>query len=76
MYLVGRKFHLDRRFAVEVDGYDVNAGICKEVSIETDACFDVISINVNGRNVYEYEIFTRQDTPQFFLGESKDHKSV
>ena len=33
IYLVGRKLHLHRLFAVKVDGSDVYPGICKEVII-------------------------------------------
>ena len=42
IYLVGRKCHLHGRFAVKVDGNDVNPGICKEVFIYTDSWVDVI----------------------------------
>ena len=41
IYLVGRKCHLHGRFAVKVDGNDVNPGICKEVFIYTDSWVDV-----------------------------------
>ena len=37
IYLVGRKCHLHGRFAVKVDGNDVNPGICKEVFIYIDS---------------------------------------
>ena len=36
-------------FAVKVDGSDVIAGICKEVSIYTDSRYDINSVNFNSQ---------------------------
>ena len=63
-------------FAVKVDGSDVIAGICKEVFIYTDSRYDITSVNLNSKKVYEDQIFGRQDILQFFSGESKDYKYV
>ena len=46
---------------VEVEGSDVNPGIWKEIFILTDSWVDVSSVNFNSKNVYEDEIFSRQD---------------
>ena len=63
-------------FAVKVDGSDVIAGICVYENLFTDSRYDVTSVNFNSKNVYEDEIFGRQDILKFFSGESKDYKYV
>ena len=59
---------------IKVDGSDVIAGICKEIFISRDPCYDITSINFNSEKVHEDDIFVRQDILQFFSGESKDYK--
>ena len=52
-------------FAVKVDGRDVNQGICLYENLFTDTLVDVTSVNFNSKNVYEDEIFGRQDITMF-----------
>ena len=44
------------------------------LSYETDSWVDVTSVNFNSKNVYEDEVFVRQDILQFFSEVSKDYK--
>ena len=81
MLVVGKRIR--KRLPIDMPILDINLNETKIEQVPNYKllgvnirCFDVISINFNGRKVYEDEIFARQDTSQFFLGESKDHKSV
>ena len=56
-YLVGRKVHLHRLFAVKVDEYDVKPGICQYENLCTDSWVDVTSVNFNSKKVLEDKIF-------------------
>ena len=60
----------------EVDGNDVNQGICLYENLFTDTWVDVISVSFKRKKVYEDEMFGRQDKLQFFSRESKDYKCL
>ena len=66
-----------KSFAVKVDRVTSNKeSVYTEVLIFTNSLFDITSVNFHREKVYENEIFGRQDTLQFFLGESKNYNCL